>query len=159
MDRLSKFEKMLNDIISKLAKETEIINKLKNQEMENSISYKFTLDKQSTYMQMIKLYKEYELIEKSNDSMKNEDNNQEMVMSNEDLINILEDLLVCLYEKWFYLDDDYVFEGFDQCKNYLYKRGPQGLVPFYEWIEDELDYELLLPKEKLYRILYRKLND
>ncbi len=38
--------------------------------MENSIRYKFTLDKQSTYMQMIKLYKEYELIEKSNDSMK-----------------------------------------------------------------------------------------
>ncbi|MEQ3458723.1 hypothetical protein [Enterococcus cecorum] len=85
------------------------------------------MDKQSTYMQMIKLYKEYELIEKSNDSMKNEDNNQEMVMSNEDLINILEYLLVCLYEKWFYLDDEYVFEGFDQCKNYLYKRGLQGL--------------------------------
>ncbi|CAI3455095.1 hypothetical protein CIRMBP1257_01973 [Enterococcus cecorum] len=82
-----------------------------------------------------------------------------MVMSNEDLINILEYLLVYLYEKWFYLDDEYVFEGFNQCKNYLYKRGLQGLVPFYEWIEDELDYELLLPKEKLYRILYRKLND
>lgn len=82
-----------------------------------------------------------------------------MVMSNEDLINILEYLLVYLYEKWFYLDDEYVFEGFDQCKNYLYKRGLQGLVPFYEWIEDELDYELLLPKKKLYRILYRKLND
>ncbi|HJF79050.1 MAG TPA: hypothetical protein K8U99_05485 [Enterococcus cecorum] len=80
-------------------------------------------------------------------------------MSNEDLINILEYLLVYLYEKWFYLDDEYVFEGFNQCKNYLYKRGLQGLVPFYEWIEDELDYELLLPKEKLYRILYRKLND
>ncbi|MDZ5589512.1 hypothetical protein [Enterococcus cecorum] len=80
-------------------------------------------------------------------------------MSNEDLINILEYLLVYLYEKWFYLDDEYVFEGFDQCKNYLYKRGLQGLVPFYEWIEDELDYELLLPKKKLYRILYRKLND
>ena len=90
IDRLSKFEKMLNDIISKLAKETEMINKLKNQEMENSITYKYTLDKQSTYMQMIKLYKEYGLIEKSGDSMKNEDNNQEIVVSNEDLINILE---------------------------------------------------------------------
>lgn len=73
-------------------------------------------------------------------------------MSNEDLINILEYLLVYLYEKWFYLDDEYVFEGFDQCKNYLYKRGLQGLVPFYEWIEDELDYELLLPKKKLDKV-------
>lgn len=161
MDRLEKFEKMLGDIINKLSIETEKINQLKMQEKEQSITYQYALNKQSIYTQMLQLYKDYGLLGQNGESMNREENYQNMGINASDLVNVLEELLVCMYEKWFYtdVDDEYVIEGFDQCRNYLLKRGPQGLEPFYEWIEDEMYYELKLEKEQLHAILMRKINE
>lgn len=159
VDRLAKFEWMLKDIIENLDKENEKIQQLKMQEKESSVTYQYALNKQSIYTQMIQLYKDYGLITEKGTTMKPSEEYSNTNVNPTDLTNILENLLACLYEKWFYIDDEYVTEGFGQCRNDLLHKGSQGLDPFYEWIEEEFDYELPLAKEQLRIILLRKLNE
>ena len=63
MDRLTKFEVMLNEIMTTAAKEKQQMDALKLAGKEKSATYRQLMANRLTYTRMIGLYKQYRLIE------------------------------------------------------------------------------------------------
>lgn len=63
MDRLTKFEAMLDEIVATAAKEKQQMDALKLACKEKSATYRQLMANRLMYTQMIELYKQYRLVE------------------------------------------------------------------------------------------------
>lgn len=63
MDRLTKFEAMLDEIVATAAKEKQQMDALKLAGKEKSATYRQLMANRLMYTQMIELYKQYRLVE------------------------------------------------------------------------------------------------
>ena len=63
MDRLTKFEAMLDEIMTTAAKEKQQMDALKLAGKEKSATYRQLMANRLMYTQMIELYKQYRLVE------------------------------------------------------------------------------------------------